>query len=156
MSITATLFGQIITFGVLVWFVMRYLWNPMLQMLEQRNTQIADGLASAERGKHELELAAQRAAERLREAKQQAADIVANANKQADLLVEEAKEKARLEGLRQLEAAQAEIEQERSRAREQLREEVVSLSIACAEKVLAREINAANHSEFIAQMIKQL
>ncbi len=57
MSITATLIGQMVTFAVLVWFVMRFLWEPMTSMMAERTTRIADGLAAAERGKHEQQLA---------------------------------------------------------------------------------------------------
>ncbi len=156
MSITVTLFGQVLTFMVLFLFIQKFLWGPVTQMMANRTKRIAEGLAAAERGKHELALSEQRAAERLRQAKQEVADIISQANKRADEVVEEAKEQGRLEGLRQLEAAKAEIVQEGSRAKEHLREEVVRLSLACAEKILAREINAEVHNEFVQQLIKQL
>lgn len=156
MSITVTLFGQVLTFMVLFLFIQKFLWGPVTQMMANRTKRIAEGLAAAERGKHELALSEQRAAERLRQAKQEAADIISQANKRADEVVEEAKEQGRLEGLRQLEAAKAEIVQESSRAKEHLRTEVVKLSLACAEKILAREINVEVHNEFVQQLIKQL
>lgn len=156
MNVTATLFGQIATFAVLVWFINRYLWDPMTKMLQARAARIADGLAAAERGKHELELAENRAAERLRNAKQEAADIIVSANKRANEIVEEAKEKARAEGQRQLDAAKAEIDLEMNRAKEHLREQTVTLALNMAEKILAREISPATHGEFIAKMLKQL
>jgi len=156
MNVTATLFGQMATFAVLVWFVHRYLWGPVTQAMETRTKRIADGLAAAERSTHELESAKKRSAEELRKARQAAADIIAAAQKQANQIVEDAKDEARTEGQRQLEAAKAEIELEKSRAREQLRGEVVSLAIVSAEKVLAREIDVTAHNDFIAQMIQQL
>ena len=55
MSITATLIGQMITFGLLVWFTMKFVWPPLLQALEERKKKIADGLAAGEKGKQELE-----------------------------------------------------------------------------------------------------
>jgi F-type H+-transporting ATPase subunit b len=155
-NITATLFGQIGTFIVLVWFVNRYLWNPMTKMLQARTERIVEGLEAAERGKRELELAEKSSTERLRRAKQDASHIVDAAHKRADQIIEEAKQQARLEGNRQLDAAKAEIEREKNRAKEQLREQVVSLSLVCAEKVLAREINASDHNEFIEKMIEKL
>jgi len=155
-NITATLFGQIGTFIVLVWFVNRYLWNPMTKMLQARTERIAEGLEAAERGKRELELAEKSSTERLRRAKQEASHIIDAAHKRADQIIEEAKQQARIEGDRQLDAAKAEIEQEKNRAKEQLREQVVSLSLACAEKVLAREINASAHNDFIEKMVEKL
>lgn len=156
MSITITLFGQAITLFVLVWFIHQFLWGPVTRMMEARATRIADGLAAAERGKHELALSEQRAAERLRQAKQDAAEIIANANKRANEIIEESKEQGRLEGQRQLEAAKAEIAKETNQAKEHLREQVIHLALACAEKVLTREIDATIHNEYLTKMLKEV
>ena len=63
MNINATMIGQSITFFFFVWFCMKFVWPPIMQALEARTKQIADGLAAAERGKHEQELAQKRASE---------------------------------------------------------------------------------------------
>ncbi len=156
MSITVTLFGQIFTFIVLLIFVQKFLWGPITQMMEARNKRIADGLAAAERGQHELELAKHRAADRLRDAKHDAADIVTAAGKRANKIIEESKEQGRIEGQRQLDAALAEIELEGNRATEHLRELVVNLALVGAEKILEREIDATAHDEFLKKMVKYL
>lgn len=145
-----------LTLAVLVWFINQFMWGPVTKAMQARTQRIADGLSAAERGKHELELSQQRAAKDIREAKQQAAEIIANANKQSTEIVEASKEEGRMEGKRQLDAAKAEIDQEKSRAKEQLREEVMVLAIAVAEKVLAREINASVHADFVQDMLKKI
>jgi len=78
-NVTATLIGQLLTFAVLIWFIKAFLWEPILNALEDRKKRIAEGLAAAERGMHEQELAQQRAKEELHEAKKQAAEIRAAA-----------------------------------------------------------------------------
>lgn len=156
MNITATLFGQMITFAVLVWFINRYLWGPMTQMMDDRKNRIADGLAAAERGKHEQELAEKRAAELLKEAKQQAAEIIAQAQKRSNEIVDESKDAARIEGDRLITAANAEIDQEINRAKEQLRSQVVSLAVGGASKVLGREIDAKAHDDLLKELAAQL
>ncbi len=156
MNINATLIGQAISFFVFVWFCMKYVWPPIMSALEERKTKIADGLAAAERGKHEQELAEKRAAEVLKEAKQQAAEIIAQAQKRSSEIIDESKEAARIEGDRIVTAANAEIEQEMNRAKEQLRSQVVSLSIAGASKVLAREIDAKAHDDLLKELAAQL
>jgi len=125
-------------------------------MMEERSNRIADGLAAAERGQHDLELAAKGAAGHLREAKQDAMEILANAHKQASQIIEDSKQKARLEGEHQLEIARTEIEQESNRAKENLRTQVVNLALAGAEKILEREIDSAAHDEFLNKMVKAL
>jgi F-type H+-transporting ATPase subunit b len=151
-----TLIGQILTFAVLVWFVKRFLWGPLTQMMEDRKARIADGLAAAEKGQHEQELARQRATEILHEAKQQASEVIARAEKRAGEIVEEGKNDARTEGERLLTAARSEIEQEAHRAREALRSQVASIAITGAEKVLEKEIDEQTHNELLAKLVAEI
>lgn len=156
MNINLTLIGQSITFAIFVWFCMKFIWPPIVNALDARKKQIADGLAAADRGKHELELAGRRASESLHDAKQKAAEIIAQAEKRAAQLIDEAKNTAKTEGERQLAAAQAEIEQEAFRAREQLRAQVASLVVAGAEKVLRREVDAKVHADLLEAIKSEL
>ena len=151
-----TLIGQILTFAVLVWFVKRFLWEPLTQMMEDRKARIADGLAAAEKGQHEQELARQRATEILQEAKQQASEVIARAEKRAGEIVEEGKSDARSEGERLLTAARSEIEQEAHRAREVLRSQVASIAITGAEKVLEKEIDEQTHNELLDKLVAEI
>src|SRR5512142_2746213 len=100
MNINATLIAQLVMFVLFVWFCMKFVWPPIVGALENRRKQIADGLAAAERGKHEMELAAKRASDVLREAKEKASEIVAHAEKRGVEIVEEEKNKARAEAER--------------------------------------------------------
>ncbi len=156
MNINATLIGQAITFFVFVWFCMKYVWPPIMSALEERKKVIADGLAAAERGRHEHELAEQRAKEILRETKDEASNIIAQAQKRASEIVEEAKVQAREEGDRLVTAANAEIEQEVNRAKEQLRGQVVSIAVAGASRVLKREIDSEAHNELLDDLVSQI
>ncbi|MBK5914157.1 F0F1 ATP synthase subunit B [Rhodocyclus purpureus] len=152
MNINATLIAQAIMFGLFVWFCMRFVWPPITAALAARQKQIADGLASSERGRNELELATKRASTILHEAKQQAADLVAQAEKRGVAIIEEAKEQARVEGDRIIVGAKAEIEQEVSRAKEQLRDQVAHLAVAGAEQILRREVDAKAHADMLASL----
>lgn len=156
MNINLTLIGQSITFALFVWFCMKFIWPPVMGALETRRKEIADGLAAAERGQHEQELAEKRAAERIKEAKGQASEIITQAQKRASEIVEEAKGDARTEAERIVTGANAEIEQEVNRAREHLRQEVVSLAIAGAEKVLKREVDKDAHASALNELATQL
>jgi len=156
MNINLTLIVQLISFALFVWFCMKFVWPPVMGALDARKKTIADGLAAAERGKHEQELAEKRAKELLTETKEQAAELISQAQKRASEIVEESKNEARSEGQRLLEAARAEIEQEVNRAREQLRSQVVALAVAGAGKVLAREIDAKAHADLLDDLVANL
>ena len=156
MNVTATLFGQMITFAVLVWFIQRFLWGPFTRMLAERSKRIADGLAAAERGKRELEIAGKRSAETLRDGKRQSADIIAQAEKRALQIIEEAKHAAKAEGDRMIVGAKAEIAQEVSRAKEALRSQVSALAVTGAEKILRREVDAKAHADMLKAIQTEL
>lgn len=156
MNINATLLGQAIMFALFVWFCMKFIWPPVVAALDARKKEIADGLAAAERGKHDLDLAAKRSAEILREAKEKAAELVALGDKRASEIVEEAKNQAKTEGERILAGAKAEVEQEVFRAKEQLRTQVTEVALAAAGKILEREIDAKAHSELLDKLASEI
>jgi F-type H+-transporting ATPase subunit b len=156
MNMNLTLLGQAISFAIFVWFCMKYVWPPILQALEDRETRIADGLAAGERGKHELELAEQRAGDAMREGKDKAQEFITQGQKRGDEIVEAAKVAAREEAERIKLAAQAEIEQNRNRAREDLRSEVGRLALAGAEQILMREIDENAHRDVLNKLSADL
>ncbi|MCG6864975.1 MAG: F0F1 ATP synthase subunit B [Thiogranum sp.] len=156
MNFNATLIGQSITFLVFVWFCMKFIWPPIMNALAERKAKIAEGLAAADRGKHEQELAKKRATETLQEAKQQAAEIIHRAEKRAADIVDEAKHDAVEEGNRVKAAAQAEIEQEVNRARETLRGQVVEIATAGAARILKRELDASANDELIKDLVTRI
>ena len=156
MNMNLTLLGQAISFAIFVWFCMKYVWPPILQALEDRETRIADGLAAGERGKHELELAEQRAGDAMREGKDKAQEFITQGQKRGDEIVEVAKVAAREEAERITLAAQAEIEQNRNQAREELRSEVGRLALAGAEQILMREIDENAHRDVLNKLSADL
>jgi F-type H+-transporting ATPase subunit b len=155
-SINATLIGQAIWFAIFIWITMKYVWPPLQKAMADRQAQIAEGLAAAERGKHEQELAAKRSADALRQAKEKSAEIVAQAEKRAQQIVDEAKGNAKVEADKVVAGAKAEIDQEVERAKQQLRERVAELAVAGAEKILRKEVNASAHAAMLAALKQDL
>ena len=156
MNITATIFGQMIAFAFFVWFCMKYVWPPLTNALAERQKKIADGLEAAERAEKDLELAQVQVADQLKEAKVDASGIIDQANKRASQIIDEAKEQAREEGQRLIAGAQAEIEQEVNRAKEQLRTQVAGIAIAGAEKILEATIDESAHAELAEKLAASL
>lgn len=156
MNINATLLGQAIWFAVFIWITMRFVWPPLRKAMHDRQKQIADGLAAAERGKQDLELAAKRAAEELQRARAQANEIISQAEKRGVGVVEDAKTSAKAEADRIVAAAKAEIEQEVFRAKESLRAQISVLALAGAEKILRREVDAKTHAQLLSGLESEL
>ena len=156
MNLNATLFAQLVVFFILAWFTMKFVWPPIVKALDERAKKIADGLAAAERGKHDLELATKRSAESLREGKEKSAELLAQAEKRAAQIIDEAKAQAKVEADRIVAAGKADAEQEAVRIKEQLRESVASLAVAGAEKILRREIDASAHADMLNALKQEL
>jgi len=156
MNLNLTLIAQAITFTVFIWVTVKFIWPHMLRAIEARQKTIADGLAAAEEGKRSLEQSNKRADEEIRKARERATEVLSQAEKRAAQMIDEAKNLAKEEGSREKAAAKAEIAQELTRAREQLRDQVASLAVAGAEKILRREVDAKAHGDLLDSIKKQL
>ena len=156
MNIGITMLSQAVAFAIFIWFTIKFIWPPLKRAIEHRQKQIAEGLAAAERGKQDLELAAKRAAEELQRARAQAGEIISQAEKRGAAVVEEAKSAAKAEAERIVTGAKAEIEQEVFRAKEALRTQVAVLAVTGAEKILRREVDAKAHAQLLSGLEAEL
>ena len=156
MDINMTFFGQMLSFAILIWFTMKFIWPPLTTAIEERQKKIAEGLDAAGRAQQDLKLAQEKVTNTLRETKEQATQILEQANKHASAIVEEAKQQARAEGERLVNAARAEIEQEVNRAKDQLRAQVAALAVLGAEKILESQVDAKVHNDLVEKLASQL
>jgi F-type H+-transporting ATPase subunit b len=155
-DINMTLIGQTIAMIVFVWFCMKFIWPPLLEAIEERQQKIAEGLAAADKGQESLEKATAEAAVIIAEARKQATGILDQAHARANEIVADGKADGTKERERQLLAAKAEIEQETNRAREELRGQVSAVALSGAEKILRREIDAAEHNDILGKLAQEL
>ena len=156
MDINLTLIGQTIAMIVFVWFCMKFIWPPILNAIEERQKQIEDGLAAADKGEQKLDQARAEAGEIVSDARKQATSILDQAHARANEIVAEGKTDGVKERERQLAAAKAEIEQETNKAREELRGQVSAIAIASAEKILNREIDGKAHEDILGKLAQEL
>ena len=156
MSINATLIFQLVVFGILVWFTMKFVWPPITAALDERAKKIADGLSAADKAKADLAAANTRVEQQLAAARDDATKRLADAERLALQIVEEAKGLACDEAAKIVAAAKAEAEQESVRAREVLRDQVAGLAVKGAEAILKREVNAGVHAELLSRLKTEL
>ena len=156
MSITSTLIIQLIVFLLLVWFTMAKIWPPLAKALDDRAAKIREGLSAADKAKAELTSANQRIEKELSSARTDAAQRLADAERLAQSMIEEAKSRASEEGAKIVAAAHAEAEQESTKARETLREQVATLAVKGAEQILRVEVDASKHAALLNQLKAEL
>ena len=156
MNINMTFLGQMISFSLLIWFTMKFIWPPMNRAIEERQKKIADGLAAAERSQHDLAQAQQSVDAAMREARAKANEVIDQAHQRANQIIEQAKTDAMVEATRQKAMADAEIVASQNRAREDLRKQVSALAVSGAEKLLRREIDATAHKALLDELAAEL
>lgn len=156
MNLNLTLIAQALAFAGLIWLIATKVWPPLLNAIEERQKKIADGLAAADRAKAELAEADQRAEQEVRAARAKAAEILERAHQQAGQIVEKAKVDAVAEGARQKAAAEAEIASMLQAARSDLRNQLGSLAVLGAERIVRREIDAAAHRALIEELANEI
>jgi F-type H+-transporting ATPase subunit b len=127
-----------------------------MQAIEERQTQIADGLAAAERGQQSLDKAQVDAEDIIGDARKQATTILDQAHARANEIVADGKADGVKERDRQVTAAKADVEQETNRAREELRGQVSAIAVASAEKILQREIDSKAHEDILGKLAAEL
>jgi len=151
-----TLVVQMLVFAGFVWFTMKFVWPPICQALDERQSKIADGLAAAERGRHELELAQQHIKEEIKQAKVQASELIERANKQSSLLIDEAKVEAKASAAKIIKQAEEQIALQIQQAQQQLRASLAELVVAGVEKVLQDSLSDAAKKQAVEQLISEI
>lgn len=156
MNLNATLFAQIVVFGILWWFTMKFVWPPITKSLDERASKIADGLAAADKAKLELANANKSVQAQLAQSRDEIAQRLADAEKRAAAIVEEAKQRASQEAAKIVTDAKAEADQLAIQARETLREQVAGLAVKGAEQILRREVSAQVHADLLSRLKSEL
>ena len=156
MNLNATLFIQMVVFLALWYFVAKFIWPTVTSTLDERSKRIADGLAAADKAKTELVAAQRRVDEEIQKARNSATEVRAGAERQATQLLEE----ARGEAARIVAAAKKSAEEEAAlaaqRAKDSLRDQVATLAVAGAERILRREIDAGKHADLLGNLKNEL
>jgi len=155
-NINATLFLQAIVFAISVWFTMKFVWPPITKALDERALKIADGLAAADKAKAELSTANKRVEDELSKSRADTAARLADAERRGQSIVEEAKAKATEEANKIIAAAQAEAQQQMTKARDALRDQVAALAVKGAEQILRKEVNAGVHADLLGRLKTEL
>ncbi|MCD6680827.1 MAG: F0F1 ATP synthase subunit B [Burkholderiaceae bacterium] len=156
MNLNATLIVQIVVFLALWWFTARFVWPPITRALDARSEKIAEGLAAADKAKADLVAAERRVEQELQQARAGASEVRSVAERQAAGIVENARTEAAQIVAAARKAAEEEAVLAAQRAREQLREQVATLAVAGAERILRREIDANRHAELLANLKHEL
>ena len=156
MNINATLLGQTVAFVIFIAICWKYVWPPIIAIMEEREKRIADGLEAAKKADDSLEEAQLAFNQEMNKAKAEAAEILEKANARASQIVNDATSKAEIEAEKILSAASKTIENDVNKAKEELRHKMSELIIETSEKILGEEITPDKHQELLAKAASEL
>lgn len=155
-DLNGTLLAQFLNFFILVAILAKFAYKPIVSIMEERKAKIADDLAKAEATKQEAIQVKEAYEAQLMNARKEAQEIIEKAVKQADLQSQQALVELRAQIAREKDKAQKDLAAERQRAMESLRSEVISLSVAMAGKVIAKDMNSDTNAKLIDEAIEKL
>jgi F-type H+-transporting ATPase subunit b len=144
-----------IAFFLLLFLIARYLYRPITQVLEARTKRIADGLRAAEEAKRDREAAEKEYQLRMEHARREGQALLDRIAKQGEDLRKELEAKAREQADAMIARARAEIQQERERAVQDLREQVADLAVLAAGRIIGESLDAKKHRELIERAIEE-
>lgn len=132
---------QIILFLLLLYLLRKFAWKPILNAVNEREQGIKDAMASAEKARREMENLQADNEKLLKEARAERDAMLKEAREMKTKLIGEAKDEAKLEADKMISHAQAAIESEKKAAIAELKDQVASLSVEIAEKVVKSELS---------------
>ena len=156
MNINATLLAQAIVMIVFVAICWRYIYPPILSVMQEREKKISDGLEAAKKADDSLEEAKLAFDKELNQAKAEAAKILDKANARASKIVSDASSKAESEAEKIMASAETAIENETNKAKEELRQQMSDIIIDTTQKILGDEISKEKHQEILKKAAKEL
>lgn len=156
MNINLTLFGEMITFTLLVWVTVKYIWPPLLSLIAERQQKIAAGLEAAEQGQRALKEAEVKIIAEFKAAKSKSLTLIDQANQKANSLVTESRIQAELERNLILAQAKIDLKQEVTKVKGELQRQSVELIMVAVEKLLKQKIDEASQQKLVEQLFSKI
>lgn len=142
-----TMFWMVIIFSITLYILAKFAWKPILTSLKDREETIADALSAAERARQEVEGLKADQEQIIAEARREKDVILKEAREIKDKILADAKHLAHSEGQKLIEAARVQIEAEKTAVIQDMKKQVVELSVLVAEKIIQKELKQTKDQE---------
>ncbi|NTU52535.1 MAG: F0F1 ATP synthase subunit B [Chlorobiaceae bacterium] len=150
------IFWTAVTFLIVLVILKKIAWGPIVSMLEEREKGIQSAIDRAHKAKEEAESILKKNRELLARADAEAEKVIREGREYADKVRAELSEKAQIESQKMIAAAKEEIEQEKRRALDVLRNEVADMAVKGAEKIIRATLDAEKQKVVVNEMIREM
>lgn len=154
-SIDWTFLAQLIAFALILYVLVRFLYNPVTTAMDARANTIRTGLAAAEEARKAAEEAQVRTDDQLAEARAQAQEILRQASQTATGLRGQIVAEAKAEAQKVIDRGRIEIDRERQAAIDDLRKVTADLALLAATRVVEKSLDTTDNRRLIAQAIAE-
>ncbi len=145
-----------VAFSILLWILAKFAWKPIMKGLKEREDSIDEALNAANTAREEMKELKFSNEQLLKEAKEERDVILREARQVKESIITEAKEKAGAEANRIVEGAKESIQNEKMAALTEMKNELATLSIEIAEKILKEELESKDkHKALIDRLVKE-
>lgn len=151
----AQVFTQIIAFLVFLWILKRWAWGPLQKILDERQQKIAQEFADIEKQKQEVATMAADYSDRLKKIDKEAHARVTEGIREGERVARKIREEAEKRAEERLKRALAEIEAEKAKAKDEIRQEMVELSFNMVDKVLKQKSTPEQQQKWIDEFIQE-
>jgi F-type H+-transporting ATPase subunit b len=149
------IFWTLLAFIIVFLILKKFAWKPILAALKERETNIADSIATAEKVKAEMAQLKSENEALLQQAREERATLIKEAKLQSDKMVTEAKEKAKAEYDKIVADAQQAIQSQKNAALTEVKNQVGALVIEVSEKILRKELSNKTEQEALIKQLTQ-
>ncbi|SFE61273.1 ATP synthase F0 subcomplex B subunit [Alteribacillus iranensis] len=146
---------SLVMFLILLLLLRKFAWGPMMNMMKEREEHVASEIETAENSRKEAEKYLEEQKKEVEKARQEAQSIIETAKKTSEVQGEEIIAQSRREAERVKESALAEISREKEQAVAELREQVGSLSVMIATKIIEKELDEKQQEQLIEEYVKE-
>lgn len=151
----AQLITQIVGISVLLFLLVKFLYRPILKVLDERSARIQESLEAADRVKEQAAASQAQMQDEMQQAREEGQQMIAQAREMAARFRDEEMEKARQEIATERKRAESDIQRERDAAIEDLRREFAGLAISAAERVVERSLDESAHKDIIDKVLEE-
>ena len=155
-NINATLIAQILNFLFLVFILAKFVYKPLLNVMEARKNKIASDLEAADTAKVEAEAVKAEYAAKLADARQEAQAIIENARKNAQAAHDKIMAETNAEQDQVVAAAKEAIELEKQKALADVRAQVISLSMMAASKIVEQKLGSEEDKKMAGEIVDSI
>jgi len=146
-----------VAFLILFFLLSKYAWKPIVQALDERERSIEDALSKAEMAKAEMAKLISENEDLLREARLERDSILKEAKEIKDQIINDAKDAAKTEGVKLIDKAKEEINNQKLAAMAEIKNQVSNLSLDIAEKVLRKQFEDQDKQQaLINELLKEV